>query len=315
MNFKPTIFFTVLFLIGGGIIGYAQPTQYDIMQSISKAQVLDSAHLRITYSLLYISDSLKPEQIWEDRKILLIGDTIQHFYSDYQRHADSAATALWIKGKSAMHPKFSTNVKREGYDIYTYPVSETRMVLDYITYLSLYKYVEDIEKPQWILSEDTCTILSYTCQKAITHFRGREWTVWFTMEIPTDAGPWKLCGLPGIIVKASDSREHYFFECIGLENISKKKQPIIKYQGTAGDLIECTRKEYLKAQQRFYDNYVMSLLSMGWNVNLWDDSGKIIDIIETPNTKFSERNIRWGMSIAARDRNKQKYSYNPIELE
>jgi hypothetical protein len=115
-------------------------------------------------------------------------------------------------------------------------------------------------------------------------------------------------------MKASDSRGHYVFECIGLKNISKKKQPIINYQGTRGELIECTRMEYLKALRRFFENYVNSLLSMGCNVHVYDDSGKEIEFIETPNKKFEEQNMMWGSQINARDRNR-KIPYNPIELE
>jgi GLPGLI family protein len=171
-----------------------------------------------------------PNQVWEDRKILLVGDSIQHFYSDYKRRSDSAVTILYNKGKAFKSMTFSGNIKVEKYDIYTYPVKGTRTVWKPITDLSLYRYVETMEKPQWLIEADTCTILSFSCQKAIANFRGRDWEVWFTMEIPIDAGPWKLYGLPGLILKASDSRSHYVFECIGLESLSKKNKLLSKLQ-------------------------------------------------------------------------------------
>ena len=159
--------------------------QYEINRTLSD-KTLDSASVRITYSLSYVADSLKPEKVWEDRKILLIGDSIHQFYSEYQRSKDSVATAARKKRKSFRPLSFSENIIPEGYDIYTYPMQETRMVQEYIKDLSSYRYKEFIEKPQWILSADTCTILSYTCQKATARFRGRDWTAWFTMEIPID---------------------------------------------------------------------------------------------------------------------------------
>jgi GLPGLI family protein len=132
--------------------------------------------------------------------------------------------------------------------------------------------------PKWKLSADTCIILSDTCQKATAYFRGRNWTAWFTLEVPIDAGPWKLCGLPGLIMKASDSREHYVFECIGLENISRKKQPIIEAHLKDPVIdVECTRKEYMKAQRQYYESYFNTLLAMGWCLHVYDDSGKDID--------------------------------------
>lgn len=289
---------------------HAQPNQYGITRSLSY-KALDSAHLRIVYSLSYISDSLKLNEVWEDRKILLIGDSVRHFYSDYQRCSDSATTAA----KGPFRPMtFSGKIKPEGYDMYVFSAEKRRTVFEPVTDLSLYRYQEEIEKVQWNISSDTGTILSYPCKKATACFRGREWEVWFTMDIPLDAGPWKLCGLPGLIMKASDNREHYVFECIGIENISKKKQPVITPQRTYGDFIECTRQEYMKAQRQFYENYVNSLLAMGYNISIIDDSGHRMELIKTPNTKFAERHVMWSMKVNATDRYK-KIPYNPIELE
>ena len=56
----------------------------------------------------------------------------------------------------------------------------------------------------WTLTDDTLTVSSYLCQQATATFRGVEWRVWYTEEIPSSAGPWRLHGLPGLIVKAEN---------------------------------------------------------------------------------------------------------------
>ncbi len=61
----------------------------------------------------------------------------------------------------------------------------------------------------WTLSEDTITISGYLCQQATATFRGVEWQVYYTEEVPSSAGPWRLRGLPGLIVKA-ESKAHTF---------------------------------------------------------------------------------------------------------
>ena len=61
----------------------------------------------------------------------------------------------------------------------------------------------------WTLSEDTVTVSGYLCQKATATFRGVEWHVCYTEEIPSSAGPWRLRGLPGLIVEAK-SEAHTF---------------------------------------------------------------------------------------------------------
>lgn len=61
----------------------------------------------------------------------------------------------------------------------------------------------------WTLSEDTVTVSGHLCQQATATFRGVEWHVWYTEEIPSSAGPWRLRGLPGLIIKA-ESEVHTF---------------------------------------------------------------------------------------------------------
>lgn len=72
-------------------------------------------------------------------------------------------------------------------------------------------YEEDWEKPEWEISDDTKEIMGYQCFKATADYRGRRWTAWFAPEIPVQDGPWKLCGLPGLILEAGDSHNEYHF--------------------------------------------------------------------------------------------------------
>ena len=61
----------------------------------------------------------------------------------------------------------------------------------------------------WTLTDDTLTVSGYYCQTATCKFRGVAWTVCYTEKIPSSAGPWRLRGLPGLIVKA-ESEAHTF---------------------------------------------------------------------------------------------------------
>ncbi len=77
-------------------------------------------------------------------------------------------------------------------------------------------YSEPWEKPVWEISDDSKEILGYPCVRATTDYRGRHWTAWFTPDIPLQEGPWKLCGLPGLILEAYDSDLTYSFTAEGL---------------------------------------------------------------------------------------------------
>lgn len=83
-----------------------------------------------------------------------------------------------------------------------------------------YKCAETIPAQQWNISTDTLTVLGYICQKATTEFRGRNYEAWFSPDIPVNDGPWKFYGLPGLIMKVSDSENLFSFELIGLENLN-----------------------------------------------------------------------------------------------
>ena len=61
---------------------------------------------------------------------------------------------------------------------------------------------------------------------AETDYHGRHWTVWFTPEIPLQDGPWKLCGLPGLILEATDSTDQHSFIATGIENSNQEIYPI-----------------------------------------------------------------------------------------
>lgn len=113
------------------------------------------------------------------------------------------------------------------------------------------KYSEPIESRNWKITEDsTKTILGYECIKAETDYHGRHWTAWFSPEVPVDAGPWKLLGLPGLIFEAVDSTGQHHFTANGIQaaniEISEIYEPF-EYEKT-------TRNEFLKLCRYRYDN-------------------------------------------------------------
>jgi len=69
------------------------------------------------------------------------------------------------------------------------------------------KYILKDEKLDfgWQITSESKKIGEFECTKAISKpFRGRVYEVWFAPEIPVSSGPWKLCGLPGLILEAKD---------------------------------------------------------------------------------------------------------------
>lgn len=69
----------------------------------------------------------------------------------------------------------------------------------------------------WNISDSTKNIGNYPVQKATAQFRGRNYTVWFTPDIPLPYGPWKLQGLPGLILEAYDKSGHVNFSATEID--------------------------------------------------------------------------------------------------
>ncbi|WP_189702666.1 GLPGLI family protein [Subsaximicrobium wynnwilliamsii] len=75
-----------------------------------------------------------------------------------------------------------------------------------------FNYVkEEIPTINWEISDEKKDIGSFECLKASTEFRGRTYTAWFTTSIPLPYGPWKLQGLPGLILEAYDTNKEIYF--------------------------------------------------------------------------------------------------------
>jgi len=65
-----------------------------------------------------------------------------------------------------------------------------------------YEGYEPTPEIAWTLLDDTVTVCGYHCHLATGTFRGVEWQACYTEDIPSSVGPWRLHGLPGLIVKA-----------------------------------------------------------------------------------------------------------------
>lgn len=84
----------------------------------------------------------------------------------------------------------------------------------------LYSY--STEDPiKWNLTNETKEYDKFKVQKATTNFGGRQWTAWFTKEIPFSEGPYKFRGLPGLVVQIQDSKDEYNFTLIKNEKLDK----------------------------------------------------------------------------------------------
>lgn len=90
-----------------------------------------------------------------------------------------------------------------------------------IKYLKKLFVVQDtLTLPNWKILDEVKNINNHSCQKATTIYKGRNYEVWFTLDYPAKFGPWKLNGLPGLILLAEDDTKEVYFEATEIINIT-----------------------------------------------------------------------------------------------
>ncbi len=116
-------------------------------------------------------------------------------------------------------------------------------------------YDEPLDEISWTVGDSITTILGYECIQAFTDYHGRRWTAWFAPEIPLGDGPWKLAGLPGLVMRAESGPE-IRFEAVGIE----------KYEGTMPFVYQTDTYDKVKrlealANEDYYQNNRESIIN------------------------------------------------------
>ena len=95
--------------------------------------------------------------------------------------------------------------------------SDDKMLTYDIASATKFRWEEQLPHIEWNVTDSTMNIIGYECFMATADYHGRKWTAWFAPEIPISDGPWKLCGLPGIILQAECDGGQYRFVADGIQ--------------------------------------------------------------------------------------------------
>ena len=133
----------------------------------------------------------------------------------------------------------------------------------------------------WKLVNGDSIVCEYPCHKAVATFRGRTWTVWYTLDLPYSDGPWKFCGLPGLVLHAYDSEGCFRFNCIGIEKGDgheiKMKTP---KSGVIDTLMPRRLAEIMMLEYWDPSAHLSQMTGMPAKVTrMWDPNGNEIKIV------------------------------------
>lgn len=220
------------------------------------------------YQLKYCPDSTDRHKIITSKQVLLLSDSLPSVY----------AVETVISNDTSYY-NYLTRENREtnGYFTSKYGVQEKEVLPYHVLQLNgrittyadfpiaskmpAVKMIENASVFGWQLREDTATIAGFPCQKAECYYGGRHWIGWFTSTVPVSSGPYKFCGLPGLIVKIGDNEGDYNFELKEISN-AKIVYPIALYNKPPFDhTLLVNRDTYLKKKRYVADNLYGLLLS------------------------------------------------------
>jgi hypothetical protein len=156
------------------------------------AQQPDTAQVLVHYKFSHIRDTINRAKPYTEKMVLLMGKKAG-VYRTNEEH------------KSAV-------------EYYQFP-NEKKMVSYEWVLISRFLVTEAFPAVNWQITGDTASFGGLHCQKATAHFKGRDYTAWFCPDLLLHVGPWKLNGLPGVILEAFDAKKEVCFTFDGVEKV------------------------------------------------------------------------------------------------
>jgi len=141
--------------------------------------------------------------------------------------------------------------------VYYKDLKNKKLILREIVWMQPYLTEEpSLPKINWTIQGEQKEVGGFMCQKAEADFRGRHYIAWFTLDIPISDGPWKLQGLPGLILEAYDSKEEVKFILTDLEipsasaNLDEITPPTDGLKASFEEYKKADELEFLKMKKR-----------------------------------------------------------------
>lgn len=226
-----------------------------VVSLVASAQVDEPIQYAIRYRFVHVDDTTKPTMPMRSSMLLQVSksnsrygtikerDDFDKARSNQNNLSAAAKTAQSVVGEPLaivpLNPLESETI---------YQVSSKKLLVK-LTIIFAQEYIVEQAAPvfNWRILPEQKKIGNYVCQKAAGTFAGRNYTAWFAPALPFSVGPWKLGGLPGLILEAADQKNQVQFLFDG-------------FQETGGYLntakigfrpVKITEKQLQKAKSQF----------------------------------------------------------------
>jgi len=197
----------------------------------AEAQKPDTASVLVHYKFTHVRDTTDRAHSYTENMVLFVGKSASAYKSYDKISADAQFKKAYAEAAAASpdgHPRINRRGAGTPVEYYQYPNEQKFFTKDNLMFNN-YLIEAPIPAIKWKISSDTATFSGLHCQKATGYFKGRDYTAWFCPDLPVHTGPWKLNGLPGVIIDAHDAKNEVVFKFDGVE----KAVPAPPYNGPA----------------------------------------------------------------------------------
>lgn len=248
------------------------------IQIQAQTYYIEYDHIR---SINYMEFVAKSELYIDSNKTLFLLHPYQNLLKDGQQiNTDSGNGVVMSSGKEKCENP------RKYYLDYD---EQKRLEFLYESDCRTSMWIEEEYKPlEWTILNETKTIGDFTAIAAEAYISDRKWIAYFTLDIPINYGPWRLHGLPGLVLEAHslpDEREDVYVNQDAPEVFSFK---LVQFKETDQSIefpkIKSTKSfdEYKNSIIKHETNYIKYLRSSVPNMELDTDIPltKSLDFIE-----------------------------------
>lgn len=194
------------------------PNENTVPAIVTSSVEGEPAFACIKYEFKHIYDSLQPNSSDVKEMSLFIGKNSSKYVEDRIYNSVTPIATMASNSEYSEMSERLNALNNQSLGIYKkYGNSKISIVDLVVDNISLVE--EEMTTIQWKITTATKEIKGLKCQKAIGDCKGRTYEAWFCKDYPYGAGPWKLGGLPGLIIEASDIKNQVFFSFISYEKL------------------------------------------------------------------------------------------------
>ncbi|BAU52332.1 Protein of unknown function [Mucilaginibacter gotjawali] len=204
---------------------------------VARAQKPDTAAYMVHYKFSHLRDTTNRANPYTENMALFLGKS-SSVYKSYDKQLQDALFKKQVKEAMANSPDGNIKINRQNtgspLQYFQFPAQQKLYRKESLV-INSYLIEDALPVIDWKISSDTASFGGMHCQKATAHFKGRDYTAWFCAEMPFHAGPWKLNGLPGVILEAYDAKKEVVFKFGGIEKVAPPQPFVVASDAQPGD--------------------------------------------------------------------------------